>query len=148
MTTILIREISPYMEGSILLGVFTSPEEAELNRKAYLASRTETPASDPWHHQPYKPDGLQPSDLVVMSFQNLVAVADTPAFVVSIYSEGFGQTVRKFISVDTDLAAAKSEAARLEEADSNSFPGYYGVQEAVVGQLLSDAPEAQPRIYD
>jgi hypothetical protein len=148
MTTILIRKISPYMEASILLGVFTSPEEAERNRKAYLASRAETPASDPWHHQPYKPDGLQPSDLVVMDFQDLDVVADSPAFVVSNYSEGFGQTVRKFISVHTDLAAAKSEAARLEEADNDSFPSYFRVQEAIVGQLLSDAPEAQPRIYD
>jgi hypothetical protein len=146
MTTILFRKISPYMGASILLGVFSSPEEADRNRRAYFASRIQSPASDPWHRQPYKPDGLQPSDLVVMEFQHLIVMADCPAFVVSRYSDGFGQVVRKFVSVHTDLAAAKSEASRLEEAENSSWPSYGRVQEAIVGQLLSDAPEVQPSI--
>jgi hypothetical protein len=148
MLTILIRKVSPYMSANILLGVFTSPEEADRNRNAYLASRTQAQTSDPWHHQPYKPDGLQPSDLFLMDFRYIDVVADSPAFVVSKYSEGFGQVLRKFISIHADLATAKSEAARLEEADNDPFPSYFRVQEAIVGQLLSDAPEAQPRIYD
>jgi hypothetical protein len=147
MPTILIRRISPYLGPDILLGVFSSPQEAEQQRSAYLTSRTQTPASDPWHQQPYKSDGLQASDLIVMDVKGSCVDAGALVFVVSGYSEGFGQIVRGFVSVHTDRAVAERQAGRLEEAESASFINFFLVQEAISGELLSDAPDAQPNLY-
>jgi hypothetical protein len=144
MPTVLIRKISAYLAADILLGVFPTAQEAEQRRDAYFAMRAQTPASDPWCEQPYKPEGLKMSDLVVSDIQGSRVSSGTVVFVISSYSEGFGQTVRRFISVHQDKAVATRQAGRLQEADSDSYPNYYRVQEATVGQLLPDDPDLQP----
>src|SRR5258706_13772026 len=133
MIPILIRRISPYIHADLLLGVFASQDEVQRHRTAYLATRTKTAASEPWHHQPHKPDGLQASDLIVMQVQGSVAGANTYAFVVSSYSEGFGQVVREFISIHIDRTIAERHAARLQETNEDTSPIYYLVQEVVTG---------------
>jgi hypothetical protein len=148
MPTILIREISAYLGPNLLLGVFASAQEAEQQRAAYFADRTERPASDPWREQPHKPDGLQMSDLVISDIQGSRISCGTVVYVISSYSEGFGQTVRSFISVHNDKAVALRQAARLEEADTDSFPNHYRIQEAIVGQLLPDDPDLQSGWYE
>jgi hypothetical protein len=148
MPAILIRRISAYLGPDILLGVFASTQEAERQRDAYFAMRTQTPASDPWHEQPYRRDGLQPSDLVVMNIQGSAIVAGAHVFVISSYSDGFGQTIREFISVHLDKAVAARQAARREEANTDKFPNYFRVQEAIAGQLLPDDPDSQPAWYE
>jgi hypothetical protein len=144
MPTILIRNISAYLGADVLLGVFTTAQDAEQYRNAYFTTRTQTPASDPWREQPYKRDGLQMSDLVISDIQGSPISSGTVVFVISSYSEGFGQTVRKFISVHNEKAVATRQAARLEDADTDCFPNYYRVQEATVGQLLPGDPDLQP----
>jgi len=148
MPTILIRKISPFLGANVLLGVFPTAQDAEQHRDAYFAMRTQTPASDPWREQPYKPEGLKISDLVISDIQGSRVSAGAAVFVISSYSEGFGQTVRRFVSVHNDKAVATRQAGRLEETDTDSFPNYYRVQEATVGQLLPDDPDLQPVWYE
>src|SRR3954454_3566780 len=99
MPTLLIRKISPYLGANVLLGVFPTAREAEQHRDAYFAMRTQTPASDPWREQPYKPEGLKMSDLLISDVQGSRVSSGSVVFVISSYSEGFGQTVRSFTSV-------------------------------------------------
>jgi hypothetical protein len=150
MPVLLIRRISAYDGPDILLGVFASEEEAERCRQEYFRSRSHSPFADPWYKQAYRPDGLKESDLVVRSVQGASVAVGRPAFVVSGYSNGFGQTVREFCSVHVDSAIARRQAARLQEQDgeTDSWPSYFSVQEAIVGQLLSDDPDAQPGWYE
>ena len=98
MLTILIRKISAYLGADVLLGVFPTGQEAEQQRHAYLAMRTQTPASDPWREQPYKPDGLQISDLVISDIQGSRISSGTVVFVISRYSEGF-KIINRVISI-------------------------------------------------
>ena len=144
MPTILIRQISAYLAADVLLGVFPTVQDAEQCRNAYFAMRTQTPASDPWRKQPYKPDGLQMSDLIIKHIQGSAISSGTVVFVVSKYSEALGQTLRELISVHNDKAVASRQVARLEAANTDSFLHYYRVQEAIVGQLLPDDPDLQP----
>jgi hypothetical protein len=141
MPTLLIRKISAYLGADVLLGVFTTTQDAEQHRNAYFTTRTQTLASDPWREQPYQPDGLQMSDLVISDIQGSRISSGTVVFVISSYSEGFGQTVRRFISVHNEKDVATRQAAQLEAADTDCFPNYYRVQEATVGQLLPDDPD-------
>ena len=39
----------------------------------------------------------------------------------------------------------RKPSAGLDEADTFPFPKWYQVQEVIVGQLLDDAPDAQPK---
>src|SRR5689334_11645057 len=114
MPTILIRKISPYLGANVLLGVFPTAQQARQQCDAYFAMRTQTPASDPWREQPYRSGGLQVSDLVILDIQGSRISSGSVVFVISSYSEGFGQTVRRFVSVHNDKAVAMRQAARLE----------------------------------
>ena len=148
MPTILIRKISAYVGADVLLGVFATAQEAERHRNGYFAMRTETQVSDPWREQPFKAEGLRMSDLVISDIEGSRISCGSVAFVISSYSQGFGQTLRRFISVHNDKAFATRQAAQLEEADTDTFPNYYRVQEAPVGQLLPDEPNLQPLWYE
>ena len=142
---LLARRISAYTGADVLLGVFTTREQAEAARTTYLARYAADPASDPWHAQAYKDDGLVADDLVVTSLPGPGEA--TEVFVVSGYLEGFGQIVRTFESIHDSAAMA---AARIEalEAEENEYPQYALRQRAPVDTLISDAREAQPSIRD
>src|SRR5688572_21031669 len=92
MPSILIRKVSDYMGGDILLGVFATGEEAEQQRAAYFTMRTQDPASDPWRDQPCKKPGLELSHLVVSELPGQPVSSGGVAFVLSSFSNGFGQT--------------------------------------------------------
>jgi len=148
MPTILIRRISAYLGADVLLGVFASTSEAEQQRDIYFAMRTEKPASDPWREQPYKTDGLQMADLVILNIQGSQVSSGAAAFVISSDSQGFGQMARRFISVHNEQAVALRQAAKFEEADDDSFPTFYRVQGVRVGELLPDDPDLPPAWYE
>jgi hypothetical protein len=141
---LLIRHISEYTAAHVLLGVFGTAEEIERARGAYTAKYTADPTSDPWRDQAYKQPGLASKDLVVKELMGS-AQDGAEVFIVSNYSEGFGQVVRKFDSMHHSRADAERRVAELD-AEEDYFLHYARVQQVLVGTLLSDAPEEQPRL--
>lgn len=142
---LLVRRISAYTGADVLLGVFTAASLADDARAAYLARYAAEPASDPWRRQGYKEDGLSADDLVVLA---LPGPADVPeVFVVSDYSEGFGQIDRTFDSLHASAAAADARIAALDAVES-AFPRFALRQLALIDALLSGAEEDQPDFGD
>jgi hypothetical protein len=141
---LLIRNISEYTAAHVLLGVFGTAEELERARGEYTAKYTADPTSDPWRNQAYKDPGLASKDWVV---EEVVGSAQDGAevFIVSNYFEGFGQVVRKFDSIHHSAIDANKRVAELDAVEDR-FPHYALVQQVLVGTLLSDAPEEQPRL--
>jgi len=138
---LLIRRISSYTAADVLLGVFETAEQAQSARAAYAARYAADPDSDPWREQGYKDAGLPIGDLVIRELAAPSGSAEV--LVVSNYSEGFGQVVRKFDSLHRSKADADRRMAELDAQD-DLFPHYAICQRAVVGVLLSDAREDQP----
>ncbi|MCY0987009.1 hypothetical protein OV203_07740 [Nannocystis sp. ILAH1] len=142
---LLIRRMSAYTSAHVLLGVFTTASLADAARAAYLARYTADPASDPWHEQAYKDDGLVAKDLEVRCFSGPAEA--TEVVVVSDYSEGFGQIVRRFDSLHESMAAAEVRIAALNDVE-DIFPHYALPQLARLDALLSDAEKDQPDYRD
>src|SRR5262249_52403363 len=86
---LLIRRMSPDTAPDVLLGVFPTPEQAEGVKATYVTRYAADPSSDPWRDQGYKGPGLSPHDLALRGLPGEPGWADV--FVVSTYSEGFGQ---------------------------------------------------------
>ncbi|WP_434419988.1 hypothetical protein [Nannocystis pusilla] len=138
---LLIRRMSAYTSADVLLGVFTTAALADAARAAYLARYAADPASDPWREQAYKADGLVAEDLEVRCFSGPAEA--TEVVVVSNYSEGFGQTSRRFDSLHESMAAAEARIAALNDVE-DMFPHYALPQRARLDALLSDAEKDQP----
>src|SRR5262245_56173723 len=132
---LLIRRISEYTAAHVLLGVFSTAQEAEAAKVAYARRYAADPLGDPWREQAYKEPGLSEHDLVVQEVPG-PACADGTVFVVSNYSEGFGQVARAFDLLHRSAESAAARAAELDAADDR-FPHYALVQQARVGVLLS-----------
>lgn len=139
---LLIRRISPYTGADVLLGVFTAAAQAEAARAEYLERYAAGRRSDPWRRQAYRDEGLSAQDLVLQAIEG-PATDGAEVFVVSEYSEGFGQIVRRFDSVH---ASADAAAARIAEIEAAEDAQYALCQRARVGVTLSDAREDQPRL--
>lgn len=138
---LLIRRMSAYTSAHVLLGVFTTAALADAARAAYLARYAADPASDPWHEQAYKDDGLVAEDLEVRCFSGPAEA--TELVVVSDYAEGFGQIGRRFDSLHASMAAAEARIAALNDVE-DMFPHYALPQLARLDALLSDAEKDQP----
>jgi hypothetical protein len=141
---LLIRRISEYTAAHVLLGVFPTAQAAEAAKAEYARRCATDPTSDPWREQAYKEAGLSERDLVVQELPAPDLVGEE-VFVVSNYSEGFGQVVREFDSLHGTSEAAEVRVAELDAVDDR-FPHYALVQRARVDVLLSDSADVQPRL--
>ncbi|MGV3754356.1 MAG: hypothetical protein ACO1QS_03165 [Verrucomicrobiota bacterium] len=144
---ILIRKISPYTGADILLGVFTDAASAEFTRSLYWNLRAGDAEVDPWYNQSYRPPGLQSEDLVAAQIKGPEFKNGETVFVLSRYMDGMGQKPRMFLSLHKDAATAQTALAQAEASIGpyNLVNNYYSIQEAKVGEMLSDAREEQPR---
>jgi hypothetical protein len=142
---LLIRHLSEYTATHVLLGVFPTFERAEEARANYLARYSDDPMSDPWREQAYQETGLRESDLVIQQIE-FTAWPGAQVFVISNYHEGFGQRVRKFDSIQGSKPDTDARIGELD-AEEDTFPHYALCQLVRIGELLSDAPEDQPRLW-
>ncbi|WAS95226.1 hypothetical protein [Nannocystis punicea] len=141
---LLVRRISAYTGADVLLGVFTSPERAQAARAAYLSKKCAAdPASDPWHEQAHKADGLVEDDLVIISLPGPAEAVEV--FVVSDYDEGFGQICRDFDSIHDSAVTAERRIARLNRTP-REHSHYALLQRAELDTPLSDAEADQPAL--
>lgn len=140
---LLVREVSPYVPD-ILLGVFTTADDAERARAYYLAATTA--GGDPWEAE------RRAFFTSVAGHSTIIAATGefpqgARVFVVADYREGFGQVTRRFDSIHATAEAADRRVRELDAVDDpeDVFPHYALVDAIRVGVLHSDAPEHQPR---
>ena len=144
----LTREISPYSGADILLGIFPDLHTATTARDSYLRRYQDSPATDPWHSQAYKPDGLTLRDLSIEPHRldRSTPLSASEISVVSVYREGMGQITRKIDSLHVNRLLAEQRVTEIETESENAddWPSYCDVQTIRIGELQSDAPEDQP----
>ncbi len=144
---VLTRRISMYTGPDVLLGLFTTREQAENAKAHYAKVREANPADDPWKEQAYKPDMVVSHDLEVEQIPGEFPNGSV-VFVVSNHLDAMGQVVRELDSIH---ATATLAAARVEEInaivvdDDYPFPHYAVIDQVAVGSLHSDLREDQPR---
>lgn len=143
----LIRLISAYSGADILLGIFSTKEKANSVRNDYIAALQSGSREDPWREQAYKEDMLCEDDLILMDLSGMTDKNSKPTdtvFVVSAYSEGFGQIMREIKSiVQTRLEAVRAVKNHVDDG----FVSYSLFQEAVVDKELSDSRESQEQLF-
>lgn len=135
---LLVRRISSYTEADRLLGAFKTVEAAEAARDSYLLRVVHGP-SDPWAHQAYHE--VTDGDVIIWSSIPEIDVSDAAerVFVVSSFTEGFGQIQRTIEAVVGSAAAAQRHAEEREARGDDHFPHECEVEELEVGVLRLDA---------
>ena len=133
---VLIRKVSPYTDTDLLLGVFATREAAEtaanIYREAVIGSDTD-PLKDQAYHS------VSEEDVVILCnipIAGEAAIQTENVWVVSSYSEGFGQTLREFVGISLNESDA-IELARSIDAKSEGpgFPAYCAVDSIPMGEL-------------
>jgi hypothetical protein len=131
---LLVRRVSPYTQHDLLLGVFPSADLANQARSEHLRAVLHS-SEDPWARQAYR----EASDVDVEILADVPLLGISPetdrVFVVSSYSAGFGQVVRKFEAIAGTLDLAHARADSLVSEDDSAFPYECEVDEVPVGVL-------------
>lgn len=128
---ILYRKVSDYDGPSLFLGLFDAQDQAERQRLQY---RLVLEKQDPWQNQSYREVDLG-NDLVIMPIEGECADRQK-VYLISCYSEGFGQIIREFQRVCGDRAQAEAIAKKLEDDDESSFPNWTLIDEVTVNQFV------------
>ncbi|CAM9248113.1 hypothetical protein [Acinetobacter bereziniae] len=122
-----MRTISAYRFIDIILGIFTTLEDAEKARIQYMTYRKD---HDPWHDQAYRESSLA-DDLRIIAvdgnFRN-------------------GQIVRALKAITLTQAEAIACIQRLEAVE-HEFPQFAEIDYLKIGTLHSDLSEDQPISY-
>lgn len=141
---LLIRKISEYTGTDITLGVFCEIQGAEAAAQKYRDKYLTNPELDPWHEQAHVDEHLSPVHLVVEELEG-EQVASGSVYLVSKYTEAFGQVDREIIQVYENPRDAKERCNELD-IEHDDFPHYSLIQELIIGEIASDAPGHQPEI--
>jgi hypothetical protein len=139
---LLVRHISPYTDFDQCLGAFLSAADAERARTEYIAAIESGSAPDHWPEQAYQ-DACLENDVRVHSDVPVrdVAAGASHIFLVSSFSEGFGQTIRKF---EVICGTEESRSVALSDIDSreNEWPLSGHVEVLEIGALRLTSPVA------
>lgn len=137
----LMRTISAYTFIDIILGIFTTLEDAEKAKTQYMTYRKD---HDPWRHQAYRESSLD-DDLHITAmdgdFQNEKIV-----FEISQYLESFGQIARALKAITPTQTEAIAYIQQLEAVE-HDFPQFVEIDYLKIGTLHSDLSEDQPISY-
>jgi hypothetical protein len=136
---LLKREISPYTSQDLILGCFHSREKAEDARTQYISAYRDNLKSDPWENQGYQVVDLGKNVCIVDNILEIqIQPTNKKVFVVSSFSEGFGQIIRTIHSICSSQSLAEKETQKIEKSFDNKFPEYCQIQRVAVDKLLSD----------
>lgn len=135
---LLEREISPYTGANLCLGVFDSREAAEIAKARYQGVSAE---NDPWQAQAYREVDLA-TDVRIVEIE-VVGHPETELHLVSAYYEGFGQCVRRFVTLHAQRDAADAHALALQEQESETeeMANECEVETLLINRLLFPSPE-------
>ncbi|NUF61786.1 hypothetical protein HUN33_15600 [Acinetobacter bereziniae] len=137
----LMRTISAYRFIDIILGIFTTLEDAEKARIQYMTYRKD---HDPWHDQAYRESSLA-DDLRIIAVDGNFRNGEI-VFEISEYIESFGQIVRALKAITFTQAEAIACIQRLEAVE-HEFPQFAEIDYLKIGTLHSDLSEDQPISY-
>ncbi len=138
---LLLRNISPYTDKSLFLGIFHTFDQAKIAKLAYIHKIESGELADKWQQQAYKKVNLE-SDLVIISdlIEDLPTQISTVFLVVEI-AEFFGQIAIIPQGLFHSFAAANLHIKNISNPDSEQFPFDYAISEFEVGKLYCDHNE-------
>ncbi|MEM8858823.1 MAG: hypothetical protein AAGD96_10910 [Chloroflexota bacterium] len=139
---LLLRTISSYTNADLLLGVFSTEENAQLIKQQYINRIKADPKSDRWRDQGYRPDFDLEEDLYIVPSSEIEAQIDdlNPelVYVVSRMKEAYGQVDRELIGLYQNKTQADLQVNLIDNDPEPTFPQYSLVEQVKVGQLLPD----------
>ena len=140
-----VRRISPYDGSDVVLGAFRFEQAATEYLSAYRRRCIESPENDPWAQQTYVTDPYNDEHFVVVEVDH-GELDESVLYLVSTYSEGFGQTLRSFDSWQPSRAAAARRCRQIKPP--NQFAFYCLFQEIPIDTPLPDGRQDQPNFND
>jgi len=143
---ILKRILSAYTAPDILLGIYRTVEDAREARRAYISSYHDGRREDPWEKQGYHKVALE-EDVVIL---DTIPEFDIPpdagkVMVISSYSEGFGQVVRKIHALCGSEKAARGATDEARKEFIGGFPEAIEIETIEIGKALSDDKKLNTR---
>jgi len=136
-----MRTISAYRFIDIILGIFTTLEDAKKAKIQYMTYRKD---HDPWRDQAYRKSCLA-DDLHIIAVDGHFRNGEI-IFEISEYLESFGQIVRALKAITLTQAEAIECILRLEAVEYE-FPQFTEIDYLKIGTLHSDLSEDQPISY-
>jgi len=141
---LLVRKISEYTGADVFLGIFYEKPEAENALNKYRENYLASPELDPWKEQAYVDEHLSLDQFEIIEIEEKMNT-ESIIFIVSKYSEAFGQVGRDIDKAYENLKDAQQRCDELDNEDAE-FPQYALYQEFKIGEIASDAPDDQPEI--
>lgn len=137
---LLIRNISPYTGSDLLLGVFSTLELAQQAKHTYQKHFKNHP--DHYAEQAYHSVDLN-KDLRIADYipEYAITPSTSTLYIISFYSEDFGQIYREFKAICGNLAEAKAALNDYErQTQKYDFPSYYEIDTVELNHLALEAP--------
>jgi hypothetical protein len=141
---LLQRHVSEYTAHEMLLGCFTTRSKAQYARRKYISQYKSGKKQDPWEKQAFHEVDLSRDVKIV---DNLPVVDVTPnsneVYIVSHFSEGFGQTRRIFYAICGTREATQEKSHECNEQLFTWFPHHLQVDKINLDQLLPDDKQGE-----
>lgn len=119
------REISAYTHHTIIVGIFENIEKADIAKETYIES---CQSEDKWAEQAYRTVNLK-EDVTIKDISELIE-GDTEkikdeVYVVSYFTEGFGQVMKTTEKVFTASTDANKYVEQKEVEEPEYEPSWY-----------------------
>lgn len=141
---LLKRYVSEYTAYDMLLGCFTTRNKAQYARKEYMLQFKLGKKQDPWKNQAFHEVDLS-HDVIIVDDLPVVDVAESnkEVYIISYFSEGFGQTIRVFYSICGTRESTQEKSHECNRKLFTQFPHHLQVDKIKLGQLLPDDEQVE-----
>lgn len=137
---LLEREISPYNNSNLIIGIFYSEKEAFFAKQKYIEKISQ---NDKWKDQAYKEVNLDidlkiidVTDLSNFDFQEKRNLKQL--FIINLFEEGFGQIIRKIKHICSNKNESNSLIQKLNEEEPEYEPSWYEVEKIEINKIYFD----------
>lgn len=135
---LIIRKISAYTNADIIIGIFSTLENANNAKEKYI---TQCKISDKWAEQSYKNVDLQ-TDILIEDINQKIPFEYSKStkiiYVVSKFVEGFGQIIR-FVDSFWEMAQNANEYCEIKnEAPEEDYEGEFICEKIEINKVYFD----------
>lgn len=131
----LVRECSQYYGGTIILGIFSTKENAIVNKFKYI-EKTQLIDPHPNSRLPYECVHLQ-MDVKIRKINVLAKDIKTSIHFLVVVGEAYGQIIHDFPCFSTDMVYVYNEFIRIHDIDLG-YPTSYYWDSVIIGELRDD----------
>lgn len=130
---ILKRTISPYAGADILLGVFSSQKTLHVAKQQYIEYCRDY---DEYAEQAYHEVDLNNDLETIACFPQTIQSRDLrEVYVLSEFTEGFGQVYREIVHVYDSSVLAHEQRVALEHTAQGTFPKHFRLEKITIDEL-------------